>query len=60
MPLVYVCARTLQSLAVPKEFYSLLSVSVERSCRPLVDGVGLAGFQEQGQCFFYWPKLLAP
>ena len=32
-----------------------LSVSLWNDlAHPVFDGVGLAGFQEQGQCFFYW------
>ena len=34
------------------DFYSLVSVSVERSKWPLVRWCGTGGFEEQGQCLF--------
>ena len=30
------------------------------TCWPRIRWCGTCGFQEQGQCFFYWPKLLFP
>ena len=39
-------------LAVSQDFCLLVSVSVERSCRPYIRWRGTRGFQEQGQCFF--------
>ena len=43
--LVHLCASSLQNLAVPNSFYSLVSISVERSGDSVFDGVGLAGFK---------------
>ena len=56
---VYVCAASLENLAVPRDFYSSLSVppttcsSVLFSSHwPHIRWCGTFGFQEQGQCFF--------
>ena len=40
-------------------FYSLLSISVERSCWPFTGWSGTGVFLEQSQCFFYRVNLLA-
>ena len=43
-----------------QDFYSPLSISVQRSCQPCIRWSGTGGFQKLGQwMFFYWPKLLA-
>ena len=57
---VYLCSTSLQNLAVPHDFCYPLSVPLEWSCWPRVWWCGTGGFQEQGQCFFYWLKLLYP
>ena len=36
------------------------TVHLERSCWPHIWWCGTGRFQEQGQCFFYWPMLLNP
>ena len=46
------CAASLLNHAVPQDFYSSLSVPLERSCWPCIRWCGTGGFQEQGQCFF--------
>ena len=43
---VYLCATSLQNLAVPHDFYSSLSVSLERSYWPRIRWCGTGGFQE--------------
>ena len=48
---VYLCAASLQNLAVPHDFCFPLSVPLERSCWPRIRWCGTGGFQEQGQCF---------
>ena len=48
----YLCTSSLQNTAVPQDFYSPLSVSVEHSCWPCIRWCGTGGFQKQGQCFF--------
>ena len=50
--LVYLYALPLQNLAVPQDFYSPLSISLERSGWPRIRWCGIGGFQEQVQCFF--------
>ena len=55
---VHLCTASRQNLAVPLDIYSSLSVPLERSCWPRIRWCGTGGFQEQGQCFFYWTKLL--
>ena len=42
---------SLQNLAVPHDFYSLVSFSVERSRDPVFDGVRLAGFKSRANAF---------
>ena len=49
---VHLCTASLQNLAVQQDFYSLLVVPLERSCKPRIRWCGTGGFQEQGQCFF--------
>ena len=49
---VYLCTASLQNLAVPDDFYSPLSVPMERSCWLSIRWCGTGGFQEQGQCSF--------
>ena len=49
---VYLCAVSLQNLAVPHDFYSHLSVLLGSSCWPRIRRCGSGGIQEQGQCFF--------
>ena len=51
---VYLFAASLQNLAVPQDFYSPLSVPLERYCSPSIRcrWWGTGGFREQGQCFF--------
>ena len=46
-------ASTLQYKVVPQDFYSLLSVSAERSCPPCIRCCGTDGFQGQSQCFCF-------
>ena len=49
---VHLCTSSLQNLAVPQDFYSLFSISVERSWWPRIRRCGTDGFQDQGQCLF--------
>ena len=49
---VYLCASPLQNLAVPQDFYSPLSLSLERSGWPCIWWCGIGEFQEQVQCLF--------
>ena len=49
---VYLCASPRQNLAVPQDFYSPLSISMERSGWPRIRWCGIGGFQEQAQCLF--------
>ena len=49
---VYLCASSLQNLAVPQDVYYPLSFPVERSCWPCIRWCGTAGFQERGQYLF--------
>ena len=53
---VYLCASSLQNLAVPQDLYSHFSVPVERSCWPCIRWCGTDGFQELGKCFFIDPS----
>ena len=55
---MYLCASSLQNLAVRRSFYS--SVSVDRSWRPCIRWCGTGGFQDQGQCFFTGLSCLLP
>ena len=55
--LVYLCPASQQNLAVPQDFYVLLSVPLERSCGHHIHVVELAGFRSRANCF-YWHKLL--
>ena len=48
----HLCASSLQNLAVEQNFYSLFSISVERSYRPRIRWRRTGGFHEQGQCLF--------
>ena len=57
---VYLFSSSLENLLVPQDFYSSLSVSVERSCWSCIRWCGAGRFKEQGQCFFYWPKRPLP
>ena len=50
--LVYLCTSPLQNLAVPQDFYSPLSISLERFGWPCIWWCGIGGFQEQVQCLF--------
>ena len=49
---VHLCAPSLQNLAVPQNFYYLVSISVERSWWPHIRWCGTGWFQEQGKCIF--------
>ena len=49
---VYLCASPLQNLAVPHDFYSPLSISLERSGLPDIRWCGIGWFREQVQCLF--------
>ena len=49
---VYLCASSLQNLAVPQDLHFPLSVPLERSDWPCVRWCGTGRYQEQGQCFF--------
>ena len=49
---VRLCASSLRNLTVPQEFYSHLSISVERSWWPHIRWCGTGWFQEQDQCLF--------
>ena len=49
---VYLCASTLQNRAVPHDFYSPLSIPLERSGWPRIRWCGIGGFQEQVRCLF--------
>ena len=49
---VHLCTASLQNLAGQQDFYSLLGVPMERSCKPRIRWYGTGGFQEQGQCLF--------
>ena len=58
---VYLCASPLQNLAVPQDFYSPLSITLERSGWPRIRWCGIGGFQEQGRSnAFLLALLLAP
>ena len=57
---VHLCASSLQNLAVPHDFYSPLSVALERSCFPRFRCCGTGGFQEQGQFFFIFLSCSFP
>ena len=48
----YLCASSLQNLAVPLDCCSFLSVLLERFCWPRIRWCGTGEFQDQGQCFF--------
>ena len=45
-------ASPLQNLAVPQDFYSSLSISLERSGSLRIRWCGIGGFQEQVNCLF--------
>ena len=49
---VYFCASPLHNLAVSQDFYSPLSLSLERSGWPRIWWCGIGGFQEQVKCLF--------
>ena len=49
---VYLCASPLQNLTAPQDFYSTLSISLERSGWPRIRWCGIGGFQDQVQCLF--------
>ena len=51
-PLVKVKSSMARSLAVPQDFYSPLSISLERSGLPRIRWCGIGGFQDQVQCLF--------
>ena len=53
-------ASSLQNLAVPEDFYSPVSVSMEQSWWPMIRWCGTGGFQEQGQCIFLFAPFLSP
>ena len=55
----HLCASSLQYLAVPQDFYSIFSISVERSLRLRIRWCGTGGFQEQGQCLFIGLELVS-
>ena len=44
---VYLCAASMQNLAVSHDFYFPLNVPLERSCCPRIQCVGLAGFKSK-------------
>ena len=50
---VYFCVSPLQNLAVPQEFYSPLSISLEWSGWPRIWWCWIGGFQEQVQCLLF-------
>ena len=50
--LVYLCASPLQNLAVPQDFYSPVSISLEWSGWPCIRWCMIGMFQEQVQCLF--------
>ena len=49
---VDVCACSLQNSAVPQDYYSSISISVERSWWPRIRWCGTGGFQVHGQNLF--------
>ena len=49
---VYLFDSSLQNLAVPQYLYPHIRVPVERSCEPLFDGAGLAGFKSRANAFY--------
>ena len=49
---VCLCTSPLQNLAVPQDFYSPFSISLERSGWPRIRWCEIGGFQEQVQCLF--------
>ena len=50
---VYLRSSSLQNFAVPQEFYSPISISVNRSWWPCIRRCGCFGFQEHGQYLFF-------
>ena len=42
--LVHLCTSSLQNLVVTQDFYYLVSISAERFCYSVFDGVGQVGF----------------
>ena len=42
---IHLCSSLLQNLAEPPDFYSLISISVNDLCDPVLDGVGSGGFK---------------
>ena len=49
---IHLCTSSLQNLAVSQDFYSLVSISVERPYGPRIRWCGTGWFQEQCQCLF--------
>ena len=50
--IIVLCTAPLQNLAVPQDFNSSLSISMERSGWPRIWWCGIGGFQEQVRCLF--------
>ena len=48
---VYLCATSLQNLAVSQDFYSPLSVPLDDLADPVFDGVGMEGFKSRANAF---------
>ena len=49
--IVYLCASTLQNVAVSQDFYSLPIISVERSCWPCIRWYWTLGFKSRANAF---------
>ena len=58
--LVYFCTSPLQNFAVPQDFYSPLSISLEWSGWPRIWWCGIGGFKEQVRCLFVGLVALSP
>ena len=50
---ILMCLLAAEPLSTPG-FHSTLCISVERSCSPLFDTVGLRGFKNTANAFWYW------
>ena len=57
---VHLCTASLQDLAVPHDFGSLLSVPLERSLLTPCSMVWDLRVSKAGPMLFYWPELLYP
>ena len=56
----YLCAASLQNIAVWQDVYSHLSVPLERTFWPRIRWCETGGFQEQGKCFFIGLRCSIP